>query len=165
MATASLDEDCPIKEGMSHSTQFVTEEALVLAFVEALTMAAPRSLRARSVIREFGYGRGTTDIVSVGDDGEVVAFEAKLTRWRDALAQAYRNTCFAHRSFVVLPSLVAAKVSRFAAEFERRGVGLCAVQDGRLVVMQPAIRRDPVQPWLSEQAVAAATSRSACCDN
>ncbi len=134
---------------------FQSEEALVQAFVSALESAAA-SLPADAILREFGYGRGRTDVVTVGTDGEVLAFEAKLTKWRDALCQAYRNTCFAHRSFVVLPWQAAQRAAQYAAEFDRRGVGLCAVRAGQVTVIHEAIHRAPIEPWLSETASAAA---------
>lgn len=135
---------------------FCTENALVDAFVSALYDGHETSLPAAAIVREFSFLRGKPDVVSVSAEGEVIAFEAKLTRWRDALVQAYRNTCFAHRSFVVLPWKTAHTASKFCAEFERRSVGICAVKDGRLIIIQAAVRVEPVEPWLSVEASEAA---------
>ena len=118
-------------------------------------------LGATGIVREFTYETGRTDVVTVSSNGDVLAFEAKLTKWRDALHQAYRNTRFAHQSFVVVPTEIATRASRFAAEFERRGVGLCAVQDGRIVIVHAAARTEPLQPWLSAIASDAARTASA----
>jgi hypothetical protein len=134
--------------------EFVNEAALVQAFLNGVSgselMIPP--FAPATVIREFFYARGRTDIVFVSDVGEVVAVEAKLIRWRDALTQAYRNTCFAHRSFVVLPWRSAQLAGRYSGEFERRGVGLCAVRNGTVVIMREADWQDPIEPWLSSQA-------------
>ncbi len=59
------------------------------------------------VTPEFFYSRGRTDVVAVAEDENLITFEAKLTDWRTALHQAYRNTCFAHASYVVLPKKTA----------------------------------------------------------
>jgi len=42
----------------------------------------------------------------------LIAVEAKLKDWKYALHQAYRNTCFARQSFVLLPKAVALGDSR-----------------------------------------------------
>jgi hypothetical protein len=107
--------------------------------------------------REFPYRNGRADVV-VSTEGQVIAFEAKLYRWRWALHQAYRDTCFAHQSFVVLPWSQASIAMRYEAEFDRRGVGLCSIDDnGRLIILKAAMTREPLQDWLSEAAAAAAS--------
>jgi len=62
--------------------------------------------------REFGYGRGRADLIAVDPYGRVIAFEAKIAAWREALHQAYRNTCFADYSYVVLPKKSARTAAR-----------------------------------------------------
>lgn len=106
---------------------------------------------------EFYYQRGRADVVALSSSGEVIAFECKLTRWKDALHQAYRNTCFAHMSYVVLPEDTALLAARYAEEFRRRGVGICYLADDQVVTLQEAHRRTPLQPWLSGQATAHAS--------
>ena len=102
--------------------------------------------------REFFYQRGKTDIVAANEDGEVLAFEAKLVRWRDALHQAYRNTCFSHFSYIVLPMATALRAQKYHAEFERRGVGICYVADDELVILHQAPKLQPLLPWLCNRA-------------
>ncbi|MCK4659318.1 MAG: hypothetical protein KAV82_07320 [Phycisphaerae bacterium] len=41
---------------------------------------------------------------------EIVTVEAKVNNWQVALAQAIRNSIFAHRSYVALPSRVARRI-------------------------------------------------------
>lgn len=108
-------------------------------------------------LTEFNYLRGRADVIAVTKKGEVIAFEAKLDRWREALHQAYRNTCFAHRSYVALPEESAIKASRYVEEFIVRSVGICVIADGEIVVAQDARRLEPIQPWLSKKALAATT--------
>jgi hypothetical protein len=102
---------------------------------------------------EFFYSRGRTDVVAVAEDKSLIAFEAKLADWRTALHQAYRNTCFAHSSYVVLPKRTALAAFRFVGEFEKRGVGLCYVDDSALVVLRVSSHNEPIEPWLAYYAL------------
>jgi hypothetical protein len=109
---------------------------------------------------EFFYRRGRTDVIALTEAGEIIAFEAKLKKWRTALHQAYRNTCFAHFSYIVVPEDVARRAIRYAAEFTRRSVGLCYPSlDGIVVLLEPP-RLSPLQNLLSQQAAAVITERN-----
>jgi len=103
--------------------------------------------------REFDYMRGRTDVVAVADSNTLIAVEAKLTDWKCALQQAYRNTCFAHRSFVLLPKATALTAFSFLVEFEKRGVGLCYIDGSDFVVLQDSPRTPPLEPWLASEAI------------
>jgi hypothetical protein len=108
------------------------------------------------VTPEFFYSRGRTDVVAVDQDATLFAFEAKLTDWKTALHQAYRNTCFAHSSYVVLPKKTALAAVKFVGEFEKRGVGLCYVDESALVVLRTSSHTEPIEPWLAYDAVSLA---------
>jgi hypothetical protein len=129
---------------------YVSEAALVEEFVAYLGWGDHR-WGEMAVAQEFDYQRGRTDVVGVSSDGRIVAFEAKLDRWRDALNQAYRNTCFAHRSYVIVPAETAQRAARYEREFRRRKVGLCYVENGRVEVLFEPPHLDPILPWLSER--------------
>jgi hypothetical protein len=101
---------------------------------------------------EFYYSQGRTDLIGSDCEGEIMAFEAKLRKWRPALNQAYRNLAYAHRSFVVLPATAAISALRFRHEFERRGVGLCTIENSVLTVQIPAKRTTPLLSWLTQSA-------------
>ncbi|HUW12277.1 MAG TPA: hypothetical protein VM537_21305 [Anaerolineae bacterium] len=133
------------------SPAFASEHELVEAFCSALD-SEQSPWGGVTHTREFGYKRGRTDIVALDNLGTILAFEAKLSRWRDALHQAYRNTCYAHLSYVVLPEQTAARARRHSREFEIRAVGLCCVSGGCIEVAIPASKHDPIQPWLSRLA-------------
>jgi len=137
---------------------FERESALVEGFVDAL--GVDDRWNAGYVCCEFNYYRGKTDVVALTRDGRIVAFEAKLTRWRQALHQAQRNRCFAHETYVVLPRETAERAYRYRDEFSRRRVGLCYLENGRLIVLQLAETNVPVEPWLTEQAGVFAKSSS-----
>lgn len=107
-------------------------------------------------ITEFGYLRGRTDVVAVDSNDDVIAFELKLVDWPKALEQAYRNTCFTHRSYVVLPEPILNRAERQRDDFERRKVGICYLDGGKVVVSLPSTRQLPLQPWLSDLAASKA---------
>ncbi len=133
---------------------YESEQALVEAFNEALASSTDPWGGVVDCAPEFFYQRGRADMVGCSPDGKVLAFEAKLRNWKEALHQAYRNTCFAHESYVVVPQGVAWRVVQWAAEFSRRGVGICTVEDGEVKILHPARKLEPLQPWLSQRALA-----------
>lgn len=103
------------------------------------------------ILQEFGYQRGKTDVV-ITTENATIAFEAKLNKWRIALDQAYRNTCFAQQSYVLLPLQRALLVRKYAGEFEERGIGLCCLNNGQLEVLLEPSSGIPVEPWLTAHA-------------
>lgn len=109
---------------------------------------------------EFDYQRGRTDIIALGEDGMLIAIEAKLEKWRDALHQAYRNTCFANHSYVLLPEKTALLALKYLAEFERRKVGVCYISHGKIVIAYKPPMVEPIQPWLSKVAIDAISARA-----
>ncbi len=129
-----------------------SEQTLVEDFLTSLAVGSPWG--TVSTGSEFFYQRGKTDVIAVDEDGLVIAFEAKLTKWREALQQAYRNKCFAHRSYVVLPKATALLAYRHAAAFNRRRVGICYVEEQAVIILQDASEEFPLQPWLSARAKA-----------
>ena len=135
----------------AHNTPFANEHALVTLFVARMSAnASPWG--AVSTATEFYYQRGRTDIVACTPDDLVIAIEAKLQDWRTALHQAFRNRRFAHRSYVLLPKPIALRAHRYAAEFQRRLVGLCYLDNAEIVLLHDAVLCEPVEPWLSSRA-------------
>jgi hypothetical protein len=139
------------------STTYRTESELVADLMQHL------GKDGFAIGSEFNYSRGKTDVVVLdGGTGEVSAIEAKLTRWRVALHQAYRNTCFAHRSYVALPVTTAALAARYSAEFLDRSVGILAVSKDGVEVLLEAAFAVPVQGWLTDVAIASVKGRELC---
>jgi len=103
--------------------------------------------------REFSYIRGRTDVVAVDYLGHIIAFEMKLEKWVQAMYQAYRNTCFAHCSYVVLPEPIALHAQRNCYEFTRRAIGICYIKNKTVIINLQAKHQTPIQPWLSRIAV------------
>lgn len=58
------------------------------------------------------------------ETAEIIAVEAKLTRWREALVQAASYRKYANRSFVMLPEKHAEVATQHAGLFRAAGVGL-----------------------------------------
>ncbi len=105
-----------------------------------------------SITKEFTYPSGRTDILALDEKKHVIAFELKLNKWSIALQQAYRNTSFAHCSFVVIPVETKNSTKIKIDEFKKRSVGLCFLSQGEIKVSLPAIHQEPIQPWLNEKA-------------
>jgi hypothetical protein len=136
----------------SETSAYRTEKALVDHFLEVLNVL-PSPWGSIRTAREFFYQRGRTDVIALAEDGKIIAFEAKLRRWREALHQAYRNTCFAHTSYVLLPKRLAVNLQKHVSEFRARGVGLCYLcSDHGLVVLFEANESRPLEPWLTSRA-------------
>jgi hypothetical protein len=68
----------------------------------------------------------------------VVAIEAKLTRWRDALAQAVEYRRFADDVYVALTESSAQAAVRHRDEFRKAGVGLMSVNGRVRTLVRPA---------------------------
>jgi len=127
---------------------YPSEDFLVQEFCSALASNETPWGKVR-LFREFNYHRGQADVVVVDQNNSVLAFEFKLRKWVHAMHQAYRNTCFAHHSYVVLPEPTAKLAHRYFREFERRSIGLCSIKEGSVVILVPAVYQEPIQLWLS----------------
>jgi len=136
------------------------EQALVDAFTVCLISPEHHPWGKLQLATEFSYLRGRTDVIAMTTNGEIIAFEAKLKKWREALHQAYRNTCFAHFSYVVVPQSVAQIAIRHTSEFVRRSVGICYPAQNRIEVMLEPPRLDPLQTRLSQLAAHLITERN-----
>jgi len=124
------------------------EYELVKDFVEVLSGAESTWGQVR-LFEEFNYQRGRTDVVVVTAAGAIIAFEAKLFKWRAGVRQAYRNTCFAHYSYLVLPEENAGVAASAIGLFADYSVGLCIASQGKLEIVIPSPRHEPIQPWIS----------------
>jgi hypothetical protein len=134
---------------------YALEEDLVSYFARCLRRQQTPWGNGLRLVFEFDYSTGRPDVIALRSNGEVLAFEAKLYRWREALHQAYRNRCFANRSYVVLPGAMASYAAQYEHEFRRRRVGLCSVSaKGGIEVLLETELLTPLQPWLTMRAIA-----------
>ena len=108
--------------------------------------------RITELADEFNYLNGRVDVIAKSEEGLLIAFEAKLKKWRIALNQAYRNSSFAHLSYVVLPTDSAMNALKNYNEFLKRGVGLCSVNSEGIKIEINAKKNKPLQPWLTDSA-------------
>lgn len=117
------------------------------------TVKEQESLNVSELACEFNYIRGRTDVIAINKNGDLLAFEAKLLQWKTALHQAYKNSSFAHYSYVIVPTDVAKNALRGKYEFEKRGVGLCSVDSSGVHIEIHATKKRPLQPWLTNNAL------------
>lgn len=132
---------------------YKTEKQLVKEFKGKLKRTRKKEIRCSNVMTEFNYRSGRPDIMGKNKDGVLITFEAKLVKWRDALHQAYKNTLFAHYSYVILPNTIVKSVIKYQNEFEKRRVGLCTIRNSFISIEIPAIRIDPNHYSLTEYAI------------
>jgi hypothetical protein len=132
---------------------YFSEKELVNEFISCLSYQAFSTFGLLDYSTEFNYQRGKTDIIAKTEKNDIIAFEAKLNKWREALYQAYRNTCFSHYSYVLLPASVVKNALVFSSEFELRSIGICWVDNSIIHIAQDAKRNYPLQQWLSSRAI------------
>jgi len=130
---------------------FETEAQLVQTLV-AIMNEGRTPWGCLQTLTEWDYRTGVTDVLARTPHGELIAYEAKLTNWRRACYQAYRNTTFAARAYVVLPEDVATRVQSYGETFARYGVGLCACSARSLSVLIEARPTQPLMEWLTNRA-------------
>lgn len=139
-------------EGMRDMKAIYELESDLVKDFQNILLGASNPLAIIAMASEFNYVEGKADLIAKNSNGDLVAFEAKLTRWRNALNQAYRNSSFAHYSYVVIPDTTSKNVLSRIHEFHRRGVGLCSLGPSGIRVVIPASRKNPIQPWLTDVA-------------
>jgi hypothetical protein len=140
-----------LDKNRSASRGFSSEAELVNRIIRVLSRRDTPWGRVQ-LLTEWDYRSGITDVLARTSRKEVIAFEAKLNDWRRAIYQAYRNTSFASRSYVVLPNHVAVRAERSRDMLENYGVGLCACDDRGLSVLIEAPTSEPLMEWLTKRA-------------
>jgi hypothetical protein len=128
-----------------------TEAELVQRFVLALE-AGKTCWGAVEVMTEWCHPTGAADILVRTNQGGIIAFEAKLTEWRRAYHQAYRNTMYANRVYVLMPSATVHRPLPFKEEFRLRGIGLCSYNAGKIHVHIGASEQDELLTWVRRKA-------------
>jgi hypothetical protein len=131
--------------------EFSTEACLVEGFVGAL-QAGRTPFGLAQVTTEWDHRSGFVDVLVRDRAQTLVAFEAKLADWRRAFMQAYRNTAYANRAYVLLPQKTAHRALRDREEFEFRGVGLCSFDGKTVRILIEASEQDPLLQWLRARA-------------
>ncbi len=139
------------KSSNPNSKYFATEACLVERFIGALQSGCT-SFGSVQVTTEWDHRSGLVDVLARDGTQSLVAFEAKLADWRRAFLQAYRNTAYANRTYVLLPEKIAHRAMQDREEFEFRGVGLCAFDGEQVRVLIEASEQAALLAWLRAQA-------------
>lgn len=132
------------------SPRFASEAALVDCFVEALRQGET-CWRSVEVLTEWDHQAGVVDVLARTGKNTLVAFEAKLSDWKRAFHQAYRNSSYANRVYVVMPRETVHRALTYRADFERRGIGLCSVAE-KVYVHIKAEEQVPLRSWIRRRA-------------
>lgn len=137
----------------SCTTQYVKEADLVSDFLMLLQRGQSPWGRVETTT-EWDYRTGITDVLVRTNKEHLVAFEAKLSNWRQAAHQAYRNTSFAKQAYVVMPLQAAERAGKNADIFLRYGIGLCSVQKNHVSILIEAteLTEEPLLPWMHQRA-------------
>ncbi|WP_265595418.1 hypothetical protein [Verrucomicrobium sp. BvORR106] len=130
-----------------------SSEACLVSDLEAIIRSGTGPVFCSSVVPEFDFVSGRTDLVGLNPDSTLHAFEAKLQKWKRALEQARRSRNFAHYSYVVLPQCAAQPALKARDEFVRQGVGLVIVVEKKARLEIVPKRKDPLMPWLTAKAL------------
>ena len=130
---------------------FSTESSLVERFVGTL-QGGRTAFGSVQVTTEWNHRSGIVDVLARDGGHGLVAFEAKLADWRRAFLQAYRNTAYANRAYVLLPEKTAHRALSDREEFKFRGIGLCAFNGKEVKILIEAAEQDPVLQWLRVRA-------------
>jgi hypothetical protein len=141
----------PISKTAVTRPMFDSEEQFVDQFV--VKLAKGRTCYGSvAVTTEWDHRAGIVDVLARDREHEIVAFEAKLTNWRRALDQAYRNTAYASQSYVLLPPDVARRALSEREEFKLRGIGICSFDGRRVDVLIAADKQVPLLGWVQRRA-------------
>ena len=132
-------------------SKFATEADFVERFVGKLSKGRT-SFGKVQITKEWDHTAGFVDVLARHRRKTLVAFEAKLDNWKRAFHQAYRSTAYANKSYVIVPTHVAARALRDRDEFELRGVGLCSFDGKSVQVLIEASEQDALLVWLRTQA-------------
>ncbi|NLF24472.1 MAG: hypothetical protein GX589_02290 [Deltaproteobacteria bacterium] len=76
----------------------------------------------------------------------IVAIEVKVSDWQKAILQAYRNTIFAHQSFVALPSSIAERIKRETI-VKQYGIGVLSINENTGVRIIRSARAQRPKVW------------------
>jgi len=135
----------------TNAGEIITEADLVREFVSVL-QSGKTCWRNLEVMTEWGHPTGSADILVRTNSRGLIAFEAKLTEWRRAFHQAYRNSMYANRVYVLMPRKTVHRALQFRQDFELRGIGLCSYKDGKVQVHIRASEQDDLLSWVRRKA-------------
>ena len=125
--------------------------SLVTHFIKLLPYSYFSENGIINFMTEFNYSGGRTDIVLLKNN-KVYSFEAKISNWRKALDQAYKNTRYSHYSYILMPEEKFELIQKNISEFTIRSVGICYIKNEQIICPLFAQKKNPIFPWLEEYA-------------
>jgi hypothetical protein len=117
----------------------MSEQDFVTSLLQETIGFPWRSDRRIRHTTELRITRNRVDIVFFeetpeGNIGTIIAVEAKLKNWRQAIQQAYRDRLFADRVYVALPSKYASGAIDNISQFRQTSIGLIIWEDDKAKV-------------------------------
>ena len=112
----------------------LTPRAVAKRLFESLERTNPLIqdlVRSGAVLRTQGDSLELSSVIA-SQEAEVIAIEAKLRRWRKALEQAANYKRFANVVVVAMDPGGIPRTSEALMEFDRLGIGLCAILGGEI---------------------------------
>lgn len=107
---------------------------------QALREGMLDGLLADGIIRQGPGGR--VSMTRFSRLARILAFEAKLDRWREAIQQATSYRCFADLSFVVMPESALGTAKQRIDLFRSYGVGLIGIGSCKVTIHTKGSRSD-----------------------
>lgn len=130
---------------------FDSEAEMVNRFVAALSKRSSRFGKL-AIATEWDHRAGYVDVLARDRNRALIAFEAKLGDWKRAFMQAYRNTAYADRAYVLLPAGVADRAFAHKGTFEDKGIGLCRFDGEQIEILVEAANQVPLVAWVRSKA-------------
>lgn len=79
----------------------------------------------------------------------IIAIEAKLTRWKDAIAQARQYRLFANEAYIAMPSDIVRRNVAALSQCAEDGIGVLAVDRDDVSIVLRSTRNHPISPeWV-----------------
>jgi hypothetical protein len=123
----------------SRGATTVDTASILLRMPPAATRRITAELREQGAIIVDGDRLRVDRATSVFAATRIVAIEAKISKWEEALLQAQRNAWFASHSYVLLPSRALGR--RAVAPASTAGIGVLVLDKDRIVTMARARAR------------------------
>lgn len=98
------------------------------------------TLQRVGIVREIREGVFALRAGVLPRSAHVVAVEAKLRRWKDAIHQAATYLRFANQAYVALPAAILSSTPAIAAEATAKHVGLLSVDADNVTISRPSPR-------------------------
>jgi hypothetical protein len=89
----------------------------------------------------------------------IIAVEAKVSKWQEAVNQANRNRIFAHHSFIALPEKSAIRVQNHSV-FHQFGIGILGVSEQGSVRLIRSAEHNTPKVWAYYYQIALQISKS-----